>query len=75
MRYFITFTCYGGHLHGDVRGSVDRGHNVFGSRVVGADAGRTAMERQQIDQAPYEKDCESRAIVLAALQEVWMHRG
>src|ERR1700679_1420892 len=28
MRYFITFACYGAHLHGSETGSVDRNHNV-----------------------------------------------
>jgi hypothetical protein len=27
MTYLITFFCYGAHLHGDERGTVDRHHN------------------------------------------------
>jgi len=34
MRYFITFSCYGTHLYGDESGSVDRQHNVPGSRLM-----------------------------------------
>src|SRR5690348_14625961 len=44
MRYFITFACYGGHLHGDESGSVDRRHNVFGSRSLETDPQRVAAE-------------------------------
>src|SRR5580658_6701541 len=36
MRYFVTFTCYGAHLHGEETGSVDRNHNVFGNRLTEA---------------------------------------
>ena len=75
MRYFITFACYGGHLHGDESGSVDRSHNLPGSRLLEADPRRVSAERQSMDQAPYLLDSDSRAVVLQALREVCMHRG
>jgi len=75
MRYFITFGCYGAHLHGDESGSVDRRHNRFGGRSVEADAWRAAAERRSMNQPPYEMGSESRAIVLRALAEVCRHRG
>jgi hypothetical protein len=31
VAYFITFTCYGCHLHGDESGSVDKRHNLPGA--------------------------------------------
>ncbi len=34
MRHFITFTCYGAHLHGDEAGSVDRHYNLPESRLL-----------------------------------------
>jgi len=34
MRYFITFACYGAHLHGDESGSVDRNHLVPGKHAL-----------------------------------------
>ena len=75
MRYFITFACYGEHLHGDESGSVDRHHNLPGSRLMGADPRRAAAERQRMDQAPCLLDRNSRTAVLDALQDVCLHRG
>ncbi len=75
MRYFITFSCYGTHLHGDESGSVDRRHNLFGSRALESDAERAATERRSMDQPRYELDGRSRAAVLLALREVCVHRG
>jgi REP element-mobilizing transposase RayT len=75
MRYFITFACYGAHLHGDESGSVDRFHNLLGSRLLETQPQLVAAERQQMDQAPYFLDQDRRAIVLEALREVCLHRG
>jgi hypothetical protein len=36
LRYFITFACYGGHLPGAESDSVDRHHNLPGSRLLEA---------------------------------------
>ena len=70
MRYFITFACYGEHLHGDESGSVDRRHNLPGTRLLEADPQRASAERQSMDQTPYSLDRDSRAAVLEALREV-----
>jgi len=70
MRYFITFACYGGQLHGDALGSVDRRRNLARSRLLEADPPRTAAERQRMKQAPYLLDPESRVAVLEALRQV-----
>jgi REP element-mobilizing transposase RayT len=75
MRYFISFACYGAHLHGDESGSVDRRHNLFGGRSLEADPQRAAAERRSMNQPPYELDGDSRAVVLQALEEVCWHRG
>ena len=75
MRYFITFACYGGHLHGGESGSVDRNHNLPGGRLLEADPDRVAAERQRMTQAQYLLDRDSRAVVLQALREVCSHRG
>jgi REP element-mobilizing transposase RayT len=75
MRYFITFGCYGAHLHGDESGSVDRRHNLFGGRLVAADPQRAGAERRSMVQPPYAMDSESRVVVLHALAEVCSHRG
>jgi REP element-mobilizing transposase RayT len=75
LRYFITFACYGGRLHGDESGSVDRRHNLVGSRVLESDSRRAAAERESMPQPPYSLDQESRAAVLVALQQHCLYRG
>jgi hypothetical protein len=75
MRYFITFACYGGHLHGDESGSVDPRHNLPGSRLLLADPERASVELQRMKQAPYVLDQESREAVLETLREVSLQRG
>ena len=75
MRYFITFACYGVHMHGDEPGSVDRRHNLPGSRLLEADPQRLSAESRSMIQAPYSLDQESRPVVLHALREVCLHRG
>lgn len=74
MRYFITFACYGSHLHGDDKGSVDRSHNAPGNRLLEANPDRVEVMKQQMEQAPYLLDSVRRAIVLTTLHEVCRHR-
>ncbi len=74
MRYFITFACYGAHLHGDESGSIDRHHNVPGSRLAKGNADRVAVKREQKDEAPYSLDGDRRAAVVSALRHVCSHR-
>jgi REP element-mobilizing transposase RayT len=75
MRYFITFACYGAHLHGDESGSVDRKHDVWGAPLAEASPMRVDVTRQQMDQLPYFLDRDRRTVVLEALREVCSHRG
>ncbi len=75
MRYFITFACYGAHLHGDESGSVDMRHNLPGSRLLEDDPRLVFEERRTMLQAPYLLDRRSRETVLEALREVCVHRG
>ena len=74
MRYFITFSCYGAHLHGEA-GAVDRRHNLPGSRFLEPDPQRESAERKKLDQLPFTLDSISRETVLLALQDVALHRG
>ena len=74
MTYLITFACYGCHLHGDESGSVDREHNLPGSRVLELDSVRAAGERERMDQPPYDLDPLRRDAVIEAIQEVCAHR-
>ncbi len=75
MRYLITFACYGGRLHGDESGSVDRKHNLVGSRLLDDDSDRAAEERESMKQLPYLLDPARRACGLEAIREVCLYRG
>jgi len=69
VTYLITFACYGCHIHGEERGTVDRRHNMPGSPTLGADAWRRRAESLKMDQSPYQMDDSHRQVVLAAIQE------
>ena len=56
-------------------GSVDRKHNIPGSRSAEAKPERVEMKRVLMDQAFYFLDDDRRATVLAAFGEVCFHRG
>jgi len=75
VTYLITFACYGTHFHGDESGSVDRVHNLPGSRTIAPDTGRAALEHRLMDQPPYSLDQQRREAVLAALLERAKLRG
>jgi hypothetical protein len=75
VRYFITFSCYGARVHGDDAGTVDRAHNLYGSRLVGGDVGRVAAELGLMKEAAYLLNRERREVVLLALQQHCFYRG
>lgn len=52
LAYHITWGTYGTRLHGDPRGTVDRGHNEFGSPVLGFDEDRWEREKENLNFAP-----------------------
>ena len=74
MRYFITFTDYGTHLHGDESGTVDRRHNLPGTRVLETNPERAATEAELMDQKPYLLDPLRRTAVIESIREVCLHR-
>jgi hypothetical protein len=73
--YLITFACYGGHIHGEASGSIDRHHNVPGTPLADADPARVDFESELMDQPPYYLDSIRRHGVLEAIQQVCVHRG
>jgi REP element-mobilizing transposase RayT len=74
MIYFITFTCYGTHLHGAESGSVDRCHNHLGGRLLAHDRQRESTEQQTMNQHAYELDGSARLTVLETLRAVCDYR-
>ena len=75
MTYLITFACYGCHLHGHESGSVDRAHNLPGSRPLEADSLRVSAELSRMDQPPYSLGASRRETVLASLRERCSEHG
>jgi hypothetical protein len=67
VTYFITFACYGAHMHGAEEGSVDRSHNHYGAPLAKPNSRRHAAEVGLMDQAPYEMDEPRRHAVLEAV--------
>jgi REP element-mobilizing transposase RayT len=70
----ITFTCYGTWLRGDERGSIDRHHNLPGSRVLTPDANRVQGDHERMNQSAYHLDDTRRELVREAIREVCEHR-
>jgi REP element-mobilizing transposase RayT len=75
MTYFITFACYGGHLHGAESGSVDKQHNTPGSPLLETNPQRVASERQLMGQPSYAMDTTRRRAVLASILERCSNSG
>ena len=69
LAYFITFTTYGTHLHGDERGSVNPSHNTFGDPRLPIRPGLVAAEQAVLRQRPFVMAADHRAAVNAAIVE------
>ena len=77
LAYFITFTTYGTWLHGSAkgRGSVDNGHNQYGSPFVEPDAEREYGARQLMTQSPYVMQPTERNVVCQAIVPLCEEKG
>ena len=75
LGYFISFRAYGTWLHGDKRGSVDRKHNEFGTRMLPVNARRSGWEHAELKSPPMQFDVEHRAVIERTIHEVCEHRG
>jgi REP element-mobilizing transposase RayT len=51
-RWHITIGTYAGRLHGGLRDTIDRGHNVFGQPSIGDNVRREAFERSNLSDRP-----------------------
>ena len=67
--YFITFTTYGSHLHGDARGSVDEWHNRYGEPPMEPRPALVAYERARLKSEPVVLDAGMRGAVEDAIWE------
>ena len=70
VAYFLTFSCYGSHLHGDAPYSVDRRHNVVDGPYLAALPGYRRASLGAMEQEPYELDEQRRCMVLEAIRNV-----
>ena len=76
LAYHITFSCYGGWLHGDPAGSVDRHlFNCVGAPLLPPSPKRVEFELQELKNPPYELDPPRRKSVMEAIREVCDYRG
>lgn len=73
--YFITFRTYGTWLHGDVRGSIDRYHNVYRGPRVPENPVMEAQHRARLRSNPIVLDDKQRKVITEAIKEVCAHRG
>ena len=73
--YFVTFTCYGTWLHGDVRGSVDREHNQWQTPLLEPDEVRERDEFLRLRHSPVFLGVPQRRAVAKGLREVARRRS
>ena len=71
----ITFTTYGSWLHGDKRGSVDKGHNQYGSAFVSPNSGLHKKVQAFLKNPPVILEKIIREVVLEAVLRVCGFRG
>lgn len=74
LAYLITFRCYGTWLHGDVRGSIDRFHNIYESPYVVPNEKFEIFNKEELKSDPVSLDAKQRKIVEDAIREVCEHR-
>jgi REP element-mobilizing transposase RayT len=75
LAYLITSSCYGSHLHGSEKGSVDRNHNLVGGRYLAPEPGLLRERARRMGKPGYALDHTRRRVVLAAIHQVCAHRG
>jgi REP element-mobilizing transposase RayT len=75
IAYFITFSCYGTHLHGSAAGSVDRRHNVPGTRWIEPDPHRELAETNRMTAAQYILARGARSTVLESFRKSCAIKG
>jgi REP element-mobilizing transposase RayT len=69
LAYFLTWSTYGTHLHGDARGSVDSEHNQVNSPFIPPVASRERTLRARMKQSPMVLDSPMRKTVEQAITD------
>jgi REP element-mobilizing transposase RayT len=74
LAYFVTFSCYGTHLHGHESESVDRSHNKYGAPHLPPDEKTHQREKENMKQEQYIIDNARARIVLDSIIKTSIHR-
>jgi len=75
LAYFLTWTCYGQHLHGDPGGSVDRTHNARGAPLLTRDIQRVTRERRSLRDVPVMLLPQMRSAVESSIKSLCTERS
>lgn len=75
LAYFLTFSTYGTHLHGDQRGSVHHGSTGFGEPGMEVSPQWQEWDESRLRNAPQKLDAPRREIALQAIARVATLRG
>jgi len=74
LAYLITFRCYGTWLHGDLRGSMDRKHNIYGSAKIASNPRLERSDATKLKHQSITLDARQRQIAEKAVREVCDYR-
>ena len=69
LAYLITFRTHGTWLHGDLRGSVDRFRNTYGTPRIPVDLRWERYNERRMKLAPVKLDARRRLAINAAIDE------
>jgi REP element-mobilizing transposase RayT len=69
LAYLISFRSYGTWLHGDIRGSIDRYHNRYGSPYLAPNEPWNRYHQRRLRTAPFYVDPRHRHLITSAISE------
>lgn len=75
LALLITFRCYGTWLHGDERGSVTKGNNIYGTPYIPENKSWLARNIASLNHPPVNLDAEMRRSVELAIKETCNFRN
>lgn len=75
LAYFLTFTCYGTHLHGSAKGSFSKTQNGFGSPSLLPSQPWERYRRHQLKELPFSLEKDGQAAVLQSILKAAQKRA
>ena len=75
MTYLLTFTCYGTHLRGDARGSVDRHRNQPGQPTLAPNPHLQTADQSRLQSPPVTLSETGCRLVLESMKQTCRFRG